>query len=278
MRLSFMAIFSLMTTASAIASTTVPFDPSGGLVVVEVIIDGSVKGRFGIDTGADFLYIDRKFARNHDLKFTQSTATRGVVGLQGGDTPSLVSVSSLQVGDESVDDIRALAIDMSAFVSDSAAILPDGLIGSDILSNFYVTIDYPNATLELSRSKPDFMRGQNYNRVPFHLYKSHIIVETRVNDHKGILMLFDYCASVSTISPQTAERMGLPIDEESVYRIDMLIDDELKTDNVVTVTRDMTPLKKAMPRAKFEGILGASFLRDHKVTIDYALKMIYVHK
>ncbi len=270
-------LFCLSLTHFDLKATTIPFDPSQGLVVVEATIDGRVHGRFGIDTGADFFYLDRQFAKDNKLKFTPNLRTRGVTGVEGSDAPSVLSISSLKIGDEEVRNISARAVDLSKFISDPRAQIPDGFIGGDVLREFYVTIDYPNSTLELSQSRPDFLRGKKYSKTRFRLYKDHIIVDARVDDHTTISMLFDYCASVTVLSQRKAEHYGLPTDSRKPYRIDLLVNDNLESEDVVTVTRDLTQLKKSMPRADISGIIGASFLRQHKVTIDYSAKTIYVH-
>ncbi|MDF1544464.1 MAG: aspartyl protease family protein [bacterium] len=263
--------------ASNLSAATIPFDPSQGLVVVEATIDGRLKGRFGIDTGADYFYLDKEYAKENGLKIIPGLKTRGATGVEGSDAPSVLSITSLRIGDEEVKNISARAIDLSKFISDPRASLPDGFIGGDVLREFYVTIDYPNSSLTLTKSKPDFLRGKRYSKTGFRLYKDHIIVDAKIGDHSTMPMLFDYCASVTVLSQKKAEAYGLPTDRTSVYRIDIAVDTELASEDVVAVTRDLTQLSKSMPRVDIGGIIGASFLRTHKITIDYATKTIYVH-
>jgi hypothetical protein len=65
------------------SAVEVPFHPDRGLVEVEVLIDGRVKGSFGIDTGADRLYIDTKFAEKNNLSKVGGPPPRLGVGIVG---------------------------------------------------------------------------------------------------------------------------------------------------------------------------------------------------
>ena len=69
----------LLTVATSIGAVEVTFHPYRGLVEVEVLIDGRVKGRFGIDTGADRLYIDKKFAEKNNLSKVGGSPPRLIV-------------------------------------------------------------------------------------------------------------------------------------------------------------------------------------------------------
>ena len=134
-----------------------PFDPSRGLVEVEVTIDGMAEGAFGIDTGADRLYIDDGFVAEHNLTIRPLSGKSRVAGLGGTSEAQAVTIRSLRVGqDETLYNLKATSVDMSALANNSTVGHPDGLIGHDVLRRFFVTVDYPGRSMELASAVPDF--------------------------------------------------------------------------------------------------------------------------
>jgi hypothetical protein len=266
--------FLLVTTA--VLSAEIPFDPSRGLVEIEVVVNDSVKGIFGIDTGADRLYIDREFARRNNLSFARFGPQRDVAGIDGNSPASFLSIESLAFGDQVLRDLRATAIDMEVVVKDQRAGAPDGLIGHEILRQFFVSVDYPGKTIELSIEPPDFLSGKRFVTVPYQTYRHLIIVDAVFNDDVTAPMLLDYCASVTVVSPALAEQIELVLEPGEVGTIGSVsINYDVTSDSVYAIITDLTSFKRSTPRAEFEGILGATFLRHHRVTIDYQQNQAY---
>lgn len=261
---------------AVVSSVTIPFDPSRGLVEIEVTIDRRVKGTFGIDTGADRLYIDRTFAQENGLTFVPSPVQRAVVGVEGSVTVSAMRLSLFEIEDEQFKNIAATAIDISALVTDNSAGLPDGLIGYQILRKFFVTIDYPKRTLTLESDPPRFLNGKQFSEVPYTSYRHLIIVDAVINGDVAAPLILDYCASYTTISPKLAERLGLESKTDKLQIINSIsLSEDVTTEKVPIFVTSLMNLKKSVPRAKFDGILGSTFLNRHKVTIDYAAKKVY---
>ncbi len=259
---------------------SIGFDPHRGLVEVNVTIDGHISGSFGIDTGADELYIDRGFAESHDLTFRPLSGGRKVAGVSGVSDASAVSLRSLRISDdETVYNLSATAVDMSALSKEPLSGHPDGLIGHDILRRFYVTVDYPSRTMELRSSEPDFLTGRQYYEIPFTMHNHLILVDVVINDDVTVPMVFDYCASLTTISPSLATQLGFDPDGEQRQTVaSMALGDRVASDEVQVAITDHSIMKRSLPRAEFEGILGASFLYRFKMTVDYKRQKIYVHK
>ena len=197
----------LLLVISAVA-VEIPFDPRRGLVEVEVLLDGRVRGSFGIDTGADGIYIDRGFARKNKLTFVGGTRERGVVGLQGRSEAETVKLRSLQVGDERLYNLKPVAIDMGALISDRSIGHPDGLLGYDALRRFYITVDYPRRQLTMRMEEPDFLQDRAFVAIPFSV-KGHLaLVDVTFNEEVTRPMILDYCASHTSISPGLARRLA----------------------------------------------------------------------
>ena len=261
------------------AGVEIPFHPERGLVEVEVLIDGRIKGRFGIDTGADRLYIDDEFAKKHGLSQVGGPPPRQVVGVHGSSAVSWVELRSLKVGGERLYNLRAAAIDLRALIKDTSRGFPDGLIGHEVLRRFYVTVDYPHQLMEMRMEEPEVFSTQKYVSVPFEVNRHFILVEAVFNDSVKAPMILDYCASYTAITSDLAARLGAPAEEGSRSIIEsMRLEDKVTSDDVVVIVRDMQNLKKSAGRTRFDGILGAGFLYRHKITIDYKRNEIHVHQ
>jgi len=247
-----------------------------------VTIDGHVKGTFGIDTGADRLYIDSIFARKNKLTFVRSTPQRPVVGIDGSSGASFVDVRSLRIGKETLYNLQATAISMDRIIKDKHLGYPDGLLGHDILRRFYVTVDYPARTLKLEMGQPDFLKNKKekaYRTIRFSTLRHLILVDVTLDDSVTVPMILDYCASYTSLSKPLAHRLGLdPIKDKRQTIATMSIGGKVKSSNVPVVVADLSHFKNSLKGANFEGIVGASFLYQHKLTIDYKGKRIYIHE
>jgi len=259
----------------------IPFDPMRGLVEVEVTIDGHVKGTFGIDTGADRLYIDSAFAEKNSLTFLRTPPQRPVVGIDGSSEASSVEIRSLLIGKETLYNLHATAISMDRIIKDKRLGYPDGLIGHEILRRFYVTVDYPARTLQLQMGQPEFMKDVNdsaYRTIRFTMQRHLIQVNVTFNDSVTIPMILDYCASYTSLSRSLAGRLGLDFEKDKKQKVaSMSIGGIVISKNVQVIVADLSQFKKSLKGAIFEGILGASFLYQYKLTIDYKSERIYVH-
>lgn len=256
----------------------IPFHPDRGLVEVEVLIDGRVKGRFGIDTGADRLYIDKKFAEKNNLSKVGGPPPRLVVGVEGSSAASWVELRSLKLGREQLYNLKASVIDLGALIKDQRLGYPDGLMGHEILRQFYVTVDYPRQKLEMKMEEPEIFSTKKFVSIPFEIHRHLIIVDAVFNDSVTAPMILDYCASYTVVTPDLAKRLG--ISEHSGTRARMRsiqVSERLSTTGVMVIVRDLSNLKQSAGRIQFEGILGGSFLYRHKITVDYKRKKIHLH-
>jgi predicted aspartyl protease len=275
-----LAVFALLPAVLS-AAEEIPFDPVRGLVEVPVMIDGQARGTFGIDTGADRLYIDSSFAARHGLTFVNTGRQRPIVGLDGFSEASSVDLRSVRIGREALYNLRATAIDLRKIIQDQRKGMPDGLIGRDILQRFYVTVDFPNRLIKLELGQPDFMRQADSKLPPFVRFTTNrhlILIDVTLDDSVTVPMFLDYCASYTALSPALAARLGLNPEASEPQRVTrMSVEGLIETENVPIIVADFTRFKQSVKRAEFEGIIGASFLYRHKLTVDYKAKRIYIH-
>ena len=258
-------------------ATQAAFDASTGLVVADVRINNRVTGRFGIDTGADRLYIDKSFAEKHYLAREGIPDQRQVVGLNGVTGGYFVSFRSMEVGDQRLNNVKATVIDFNELSGNRSVNHPDGLIGYDILRRMYVTVDYPANSFELETNQPRFLSGRGYERVSFKPIKHMVVVDVTFIDGRTRPMILDYCATHTVISPELAEQIHINSEDGGSIFLDLEIQGTIRSSGVETIVRDMSSLRRSMPRVKIDGILGRTFLADHKITIDYRTSQIYLH-
>jgi hypothetical protein len=265
-------------TAGLIVATPVPFDPQRGLVEVQVRLDGRVNGKFGLDTGADRLYIDKTFAKANGFTFADATAAHEIVGLNGTDKSAAVSLRSLAIGDETLYNLAATAVDLDQLTLDRTNDHPDGLIGFDILRLFYLTIDYPAKTADLYMAEPRFLSGREFETVPFRQFRHLIIVDATINNRLTKPMILDYCASYTTVSRQLAAELELTPNANGLVTLSSVsLGDAVVENQVPAVAQDIDQYRQTFPGADFEGIIGTSFLWRHKITVDYKRRHIYIH-
>jgi len=267
---------------AVLAVTTIPFDSSRGLVEVNVLLDGRVKGRFGIDTGADKLYIDRKFAERNGFQFAENTRRRQSVGIDGSSSIAFIDLKSLAIGEERLSSLRATVIDIVGLSQNPAARPPDGLIGYDILSRYYLTVDYPSRQMSLQTEKPRFLSGRSYSEFAFRQRKHLILVDVVFNDRATCSLILDYCASHTSIAPSLAVELGLNATigkiqiVEQISIADAITGNDIDVNDVPVVVTDLTHYRRSVPRSDFAGILGGTFLSRLNLTVDYSKKRIYI--
>ncbi|MBN1187845.1 MAG: retroviral-like aspartic protease family protein [Bacteroidales bacterium] len=125
-------------------SSTIPFTLKGDHIIIKARINNSKEYLFFLDTGA-LTMVSQKVAL--ELKL-QKEVDFDVTGTSG-DTKSidLIKLNKIALGNMEV-------MNCSAMVNDLPAVLPNnyaGLLGSNFLRHFIVTIDYKNKNITLSR-------------------------------------------------------------------------------------------------------------------------------
>lgn len=273
-----LVLLAVLVATARIPAVEVPFHPDRGLVEVEVLIDGRVKGRFGIDTGADRLYIDKTFAEKNNLSKLEEPPPRLVVGVEGSSTASWVQLRSLKLGREQLYNLKASVIDLGSLIKDQRLGYPDGLIGHEILRQFYVTVDYPRQKLEMKMEEPDIFATKKFVSIPFDIHRHLIIVDVVFNDGVTAPMILDYCASYTVVTPELAKRLRISDLVGARARMELMqVSEELSTTGVMVIVRDLSSLRQSAGKVQFEGILGGNFLNRHKITVDYKRKKIHLH-
>lgn len=172
----------------------------------------------------------------------------------------------------------------------------DGVLGSNYLQAFVVTIDYARHVLRLRQgaettdniSRP-FSAG-----IPFILASSLeplILVRAIVNESEPSVFALDTGASTTIVSHVLADRLGIKREPTSTlttaggYRVNASVG-STKTFAVGTARLDHLPIIVAdfleavseVIRTRIDGIIGYNYLKQFVVTIDYPHQLLHLEQ
>jgi predicted aspartyl protease len=270
----------LAAVASLWGQTTLPFDFRRGLVEVDVLIDGRIKAKLGIDTGADRLYLDDDFVKANDVEITGMSADRAIMGVGGSARGQAAELRSLAIGDQRLYNLNATVIDLAALVgSDESRVRGlDGLIGHEVLQRFYITVDYPGETITIQTTQPDFIAGGDYDEVKFSRRRHLLLVDATINGSVETPMVLDYCASHTSLDLSLAKQLGYDQPPGTVITLGSIaLSDEVRADSTYAAITDLGGLKSSVRNGNFGGMLGGSFFYRYKITVDYKREKVYFH-
>ena len=164
-----------------------------------------------LDTGAGGVSISHRYAEKLGLKPLADTAIRGIG--DKGELPSYVTiVDSIRIGDVVFENCP-ITVSERAVTSNS-----EGLIGTDVFSKFLVTIDGPEATLELTalpaKPGPELQDAAPVPPAPglvhFFRFGHLMLIPTLVNKEPVSMFVVDTGAWMPVVSTSLARRIGKP--------------------------------------------------------------------
>lgn len=124
----------------------IPFQRmSSGTILVDVILNSSVRAKMILDTGASLVVLSDELAKS--LKQDASSGAQIILHTAGGDIEGWATlVSKIEVGGASRENVHAAVNSKRGIFNDF-----DGLLGMSFFSDFKVTIDYPNRVIILKK-------------------------------------------------------------------------------------------------------------------------------
>ncbi len=179
---------------------SVPFDYSQREIVIKGRINGSEEMDFLLDTGASDTIIDRRVAAEHYLtKFGQYD----IAAMSGMVTARSSSIKRMELGNLLMNDVPARILDLSAQSRQMGKNIA-GIIGTNVISKFLVTLDYgkPVAVFADIDSTP---RPAKAAATPF-TQKQAPFVKVLFNGKDEQVLLFDTGAAFNHIPPNVAQR------------------------------------------------------------------------
>jgi hypothetical protein len=224
----------------------VHFDRPRQIPVVEAELD-SVRGRFGIDTGArSSLLAYSPFVEQNKLQEKYAAKLEGVTGWGlGGPVRSLLArAHELRIGEVAIHDLVIRLSTQKKGLTTSTEMA--GLIGPDVLSQFDLTVDYSRNRLIFEKNK-QYGRRDSYDRAGMWMGQDgeHFsvvdVIAGGAADQAGIkpgetILAIDGVSTDKLVLPQVREK----IRREAVgKRIMLLLESKGTTRTAVVTLRDL---------------------------------------
>lgn len=260
-----------------------PKDVRGFGLMVKV--DG-VSSKLELDTGSTGILIDRKIAEKANIKRLMGMGIGGI-GDKGDANGYVGLAESIQIGDLEFQNCYVRVIEKNAAVG------RDGLIGTDIFSDFLIDVDFPNQKFRLSELPhlPEGADPRFHNRFiapetktfsPAYIFGKDLAISTKVNGSAPKLFLLDTGGGLDSMSP-IAAREFTHVSRDStttVYGLNGSVDklfsgDEvtLQFANLSQKVRDIVAFDtEGISRSigtEISGIIGFPTLRLLEMKIDY---------
>jgi predicted aspartyl protease len=261
----------------------IPFRKALNLIFADVKINGKGPYNFVIDTGASQTALSQKLARDLGLKAITTTVMHGVGG-SGKVDSNIYRIDRLQIGEVSIKDLPVGTFD-DPLVSQIA----DGIIGTSMLSDFIVTINYPDSRIELTH-KP----VTTTDAIPVWYMSNMLLMPADINGHQGNLIV-DTGAITTVLSLGMASAMGIN-EKTPGALVDlgiagvggaqgttlMLPQFTLKTMRQSeslsqALAIDLADISR-MLGTEISGVAGFDFLKNYKLTLDYYKAEIHLSK
>jgi len=245
----------------------IPFELKEHLIVIKVKINGSQKQYdFLLDTGG-LTFIDKEIAQELDLK------TRG----------NMAKMDTMEMGDVSIPNVFAFTT-FNAERFKKHGIPFYGIIGSNLLERFKISIDYRDQKIVISPDKEAPGESDECFRFQFtnHRVNNAPMIDCTINGTITVKAMVDTGQPFSIVFPieyldklndgndqSLVKSKGMMIKwpgtktiDSFLGRIDRFEQGDLKTDNLMCCFAELPPLL-SVP------LLGRDYLCQFLITIDY---------
>ena len=253
------------------------FRQSLNLIFASVMINGQGPFEFAIDTGATQTVVSEKLAEKLGLKPITTTVVFGIGGVGKVET-KIYRMDELTAGDVNVKNTP-----VGTFNDPLISQFADGILGTSIFSDFFVTVDYPADQLLLSKRRTPTPAGAEV--LPVWFFSNLLLLPVDVNGKRGNFII-DTGAVTTVLSHSMAAQLGVNENTPGA-KVDLGIAGVggfegvvLKIPNVTfktpknteefpqVVAIDLRQISK-MIGTEVSGILGYDFFSDYKLTLDY---------
>ncbi len=255
----------------------IPFRKALNLIFTQVTINGHGPYNFAIDTGATQTVVSEKLVEEMGLQTITSTVVYGIGGGGKVDT-KLYGVKELAVGD-----VKIKTLPVGTFNDPLVSQLADGILGTAVLSDFILTVNYPANRLELSRNRSAAQADTEV--LPAWYFSNLLLVALNANGKQGNFIV-DTGAVTTVLSHKTAELLGVnpntpgaKVDlgiagvagfEGTVLRVPNVTFKTAKNTEAFpqVVAIDLKQISK-MIGTEVAGVAGYDFFSGYKVVLDY---------
>ncbi len=198
-------------TASANGSSVLPITRIyGRWIAIPVRINGQGPYRFIIDTAASNTVLFEDTRADLGLEAEAKTLATVVFGLEERTLP-LYALETMTVGPFTKHGLRTVTVPSWFLFGEER---PDGLLGMDFLSAYFVLVDLSANQLTLTRERPDALEGTwtstRLRAVDFDTLATALYVTRVTINADTFAALIDTGASTSFLSENAARRIGAP--------------------------------------------------------------------
>lgn len=271
--------------------TTVPFLPVDDLVIIEAIIDNQ-KGNFIVDTGAQDLFLNKKYFKGRkEYRNEQTWDINGKVS-----TPEFYYAKKVQIQAFEKKRMTGKVIDLSHH--EKIKNIPiHGILGYAIFKNMELTFDFKNRKLtlfKLNRKGEKLGEAANLDSEPtdsFNLHMScHIPFLIGFIGEKRLRLGIDSGSEINILNKNSVKKYQ----KELTYQQPLLVSGFSKKKKQVKMATlahleidesifyqlnfalmDLYIFKK-QKTVKLDGLLGSEFLQNCKMSINYRTKKLYL--
>ncbi len=255
----------------------VRFGRTLNLIFSNIMINGMGPYNFAIDTGATQTVLSQKLAADLGLAPITTTIMHGIGG-SGKIESKMYRLDEIAIGDMKVRNVPA-----GTFADPLLSQLADGILGTAMLSDFIITINYPKNQMELSRKKT--AADASSETLPAWYFSNLLLVPLEVNGNRGNFIV-DTGAVTTVLSHSMASKLGVN-ERTPGARVDLGIvgvggfeavvlqvpNVTIKTPNrseqfAQVVSIDLKQISK-MLGTEVSGVVGYDFLQDYQLTLDY---------
>jgi predicted aspartyl protease len=262
--------------------TTIPFELAGGgqpLIVFQATVNDTGPFKFILDTGAGSTLITPALASRLGIATLKERTGHGIGGTA---TVALATANSIAVGSLRKDNVDIGVTESVEQIGRAIGEPLDGGLGHTFFRDLAITIDYNRKRLTFATA--DEVGTDVTNGTPFqlvHARKPLIQVDVWVNGSGPYPMALDTGASTTVLSPAliglTENVREIPggvtgaagrVPAKAARVRSLRVGDAIDSDADVLLLDALAPLNAALG-TELMGIIGYSFLRHYRVTIDY---------
>lgn len=261
---------------------TIPFDFVGDYIIARVRLNNKTEEKFIVDTGASQTVLDKSVAQK--------------LGGGGGGSYSIttggkaldvnyMTLSSLAVGDVSMDNVTAMVYDIAA-MSLAPGSRIGGLLGANVLRRFLVTIDYRDKVLILANPQSVVIpKGATVLPITPVFSAAVPVVKATLDDKLSANFLLDTGAPFNNLPVGLAKTLlnapvlpvakasgldGTKVSMGAVRFKTLKLDNLTVADPVFAVSPQMAATSPSgLFTASALGILGNPIWRQFRMTLDY---------
>lgn len=278
-------------------SVSFPFEVYSNLIVIPVTINGLVKVKFILDTGAESVILTEKLYGSL-LGFNY---VRSIILKAPGIQDSVKTLVATGVSLELPENLHGVNMNMLVLEEDYLRLHENlgeeiyGILGYDLFYRFVIHLDYDRQVITL-HLPATFQPPKSYSRHPITIIETKPFLETKIqqgNMSDTIKLMLDLGASHSVLldvqstqhitypSKMLTSRLGQGLGGEIpgfIGRLRTLSIDTYDFENVLVSIPTEGTYSRAIKRGSRHGTIGGDILSRFKLILDYNHSCIYLKK